>query len=308
MGPASRADGPRLETTLNRVVPQSKPPGPNRIRLFRIVARPFRVQIVVRRGSAGYNQPIMGPNAQILERLERAVGRRCLVETAARLIEVPSPTGAAGGALDQFGELLAADGFQLQHPEGDHAPTPALVVTHAGVGTGRTLQYSGHPDTVHLPLVPPSVEGDLLTGSGATDMRGGFATAVETPRTVRDSGLLTSGSILLTAHDLHDAPLGDGRQLDRLINDGLVGDAVLIPEPLCDRLPVVGRGQPCWEVAISRPEPPVHEVMRPLMSPASSPQGLNSWPSSATRPPTRGPLVRPDRRSVKRLRRPVPSW
>ena len=43
----------------------------------------------------------------------------------------------------------------------------------------------------------------------------------------------------------------------------LPGDAVLLPEPLCDKLPVAGRGQACWKATIRRDHPAVHEVMRP---------------------------------------------
>ena len=48
-------------------------------------------------------------------------------------------------------------------------------------------------------------------------MKAGLAAAVEALLALRDAGLLPAGSILLTAHDLHEAPWGDGRQLDRLI-------------------------------------------------------------------------------------------
>jgi acetylornithine deacetylase/succinyl-diaminopimelate desuccinylase-like protein len=41
----------------------------------------------------------------------------------------------------------------------------------------------------------------------------------------------------------------------------------LLPEPLCDRLPVVGRGGATWKVTIRRPGAPVHEVMRPKDEP-----------------------------------------
>ena len=47
-----------------------------------------------------------------------------------------------------------------------------------------------------------------------------------------------------------------------LSHQGIVGDAVMLPEPLCDHLPTVGRGQACWKVAFRRPGAPVHEVMR----------------------------------------------
>src|SRR5262249_31873045 len=75
-------------------------------------------------------------------------------------------------------------------------------------------------------------------------------------------------SVLLTAHDLHEAPWGFGQQLDQLIAEGFVGDAVLLPEPMGDRLPVVGRGQAWGKLAIRRDGPPGHEVMRPPDEPS----------------------------------------
>jgi acetylornithine deacetylase/succinyl-diaminopimelate desuccinylase-like protein len=87
-------------------------------------------------------------------------------------------------------------------------------------------------------------------------------------RVLRDTGTLQAGSVLLTAHDLHEAPWGFGQQLDQLIREGVHGDAVLLPEPLCDFLPLVGRGAATWKVIIRRPGPPVHEVMRPAREPS----------------------------------------
>src|SRR5262245_3738866 len=94
-------------------------------------------------------------------------------------------------------------------------------------------------------------------------MKCGLAAAVEALRALRDAGALEAGPVLLTAHDLHEAPWGLGQQLDALIEGGLRGDAVLIPEPLRDRLPVVGRGAATWEISITRAGPAIHEVMRP---------------------------------------------
>jgi acetylornithine deacetylase/succinyl-diaminopimelate desuccinylase-like protein len=94
-------------------------------------------------------------------------------------------------------------------------------------------------------------------------MKAGIAAAVEGLRVLRDTGALTAGAVLLVAHDLHETPWGDGSQLDRLIGEGYVGDAVLLPEYLNDRLAVIGRGGLVWKAFVRRPGPPIHEVMRP---------------------------------------------
>jgi acetylornithine deacetylase/succinyl-diaminopimelate desuccinylase-like protein len=99
-------------------------------------------------------------------------------------------------------------------------------------------------------------------------MKAGIAAAIEAVRALRDSGALASGSVLLTAHDLHEAPWGDSSQLDNMIRAGHVGDAVLLPEPLCDVLPVAGRGSATWKTVIRRTGPAVHEVMRPNDQPS----------------------------------------
>jgi acetylornithine deacetylase/succinyl-diaminopimelate desuccinylase-like protein len=202
-----------------------------------------------------------------VERLRAAVNRERLLDTARRLVAVPSPTGSAGTVADCLADILKADGFSVERPEAGHAAAPAVVVRQGSGRPGRTLQFDGHLDTVHLPFVPPAVDGDLLTGSGSSDMKAGIAAAVEALRALRQSGALTGGSVLLTAHDLHESPWGDGRQLDRLIGDGCVGDAVLLPEYLNDRLAVVGRGGLIWRATVRRPGPPVHEVMRPADEP-----------------------------------------
>ena len=201
-------------------------------------------------------------------RLDQAVNRQRLVDTAFQLIAVPSRTGEAGAAADCLATMLSEEGFPVERVEGGHPAAPALAVRLDSGKPGRTLQFNGHLDTVHLPFVPPGLDEERLTGSGAADMKGGLAAAVEALRVLRDTNTLPRGGILLTAHDLHEAPWGFGQQLNRLIAEGYVGDAVLLPEPLCDRLPVVGRGAATWKVSIRRPGPPIHEVMRPADEPS----------------------------------------
>lgn len=198
-----------------------------------------------------------------IETVRRAVNVQRLVDTALALIAVPSPTRSAGAVADRLAALLTADGFSVERPAADWPEAPAVVARLDTGKPGRTLQFDGHLDTVHLPFVPPRYENGNLYGSGAADMKGGVAAFVEALRVLRATGALPAGNILLTAHDHHEGPWGDRRQLRALIRAGYVGDAVLLPEYLADRLPVAGRGAAIWEVTIRREGEPVHEVLRP---------------------------------------------
>ncbi len=209
--------------------------------------------------------PAMPPElpAALTETVRVRVDQQRLVQTALSLIEVPSPTRDAGAVADRLADLLTSDGFEVERPVADWPESPA-VVTRLDTGRpGRVLQFDCHLDTVHLPFVPPRCADGCLYGSGVSDMKGGLAAVVEALRVVRDTGALEAGGLLLTAHDHHEGPWGDRRQVKALIQEGYTGDAVMLPEYLADHLPVAGRGMAIFEIEISRPEKPVHEVLRP---------------------------------------------
>lgn len=204
----------------------------------------------------------------LAEQLKSRINRDRLVKTVVDLCAIKSWTGDSGAVLDELAEILARDGFKVERPAGGHATAPAVAVRLESGKPGKTLQFNGHLDTVHLPFVPPAVEGDRITGSGSCDMKGGTAAAVEALRVLRESGALTGGSVLFTGHDLHEAPWGYGMQLDNLIREGYVGDAVLIPEYMDTCIPIVGRGLATWKITVRRPGAPIHEVMRPMDEPS----------------------------------------
>lgn len=199
--------------------------------------------------------------------IRAAVNEDRLLSTATALIDVPSPTCSAGACADKLAEILVADGFVVERVVADWPEAPAVVVRYETGKPGRTLQFDGHLDTVHLPFVPARVEGGILYGSGASDMKGGIAAFVEALRVLRDTETLLGGGILLTAHDHHEGPWGDRRQVNAFMRDGLVGDGVLLPEYLADRLPVAGRGMAIFKITVTRPGEPSHEVLRPPNTP-----------------------------------------
>ena len=209
----------------------------------------------------------------MMELLQSAVARRALegvverrvMETAVRLCAAPSPTCSAGPAAEALETILRGDGFAVERPAADWPQSLAVVVRFSHGSPTRTIQFNGHLDTVHLPFVPPQVKDGVLRGSGASDMKGGVAAAVEALRALREAG--AEARVLLTTHDHHEAPWGDGRQLRALIREGYVGDGVLLPEYLMDRLGIAGRGLSVLRIRVWREGEPLHEVLRPAGQP-----------------------------------------
>ena len=220
---------------------------------------------------------------ELVDQVERAVDRQRLIDTAIALIEVPSPTRSAGAAADRLAEILDADGFTVQRHQADWPQAPIVLASLDSGAPGPTLQFDGHLDTVHLPYVPPRLENDTLYGSSSADMKGGIAAALEALRVLRSLDALPAGKVALTAHDHHEGPWGDGRQVRAMIRDGLIGDAVLLPEYLADPLPMAGKGLAIFQAVIRREGVPVHEVLRPPGTPDVVAAGaqlvsrLHSW-------------------------------
>ena len=200
--------------------------------------------------------------------LRRAVCEERLIDTAKRLIAIPSPTRSAAAVADCLADILQHDGFHVARADCGWPAAPAVIAKLDSGVAGPVVQFNGHLDTVHLPFVPPRVESGCLYGSGAADMKGGIAAMAEGARALKDTGLLERGSLLITAHDLHESPWGDGSQVDGLIQEGFVGDLVLLPEYCHNPLPIAGRGLAILEVTITRQGDPVHEVLGGIDQPS----------------------------------------
>lgn len=207
-------------------------------------------------------------NETVISQVRETVDESRLLDTATALVGTPSPTRSAGEVADQLADILTDEGFDVERPVAGYEASPAVVARFDTGRPGRVLQFNGHLDTVHLPFVPPRIEGGVMYGSGVSDMKGGIAAAVEAMRVLRDGEFLPGGGVMLTAHDLHEVPWGDGSQVNSLIAEGYVGDAVLLPEYHCHNCPVVGRGQAMFQVRVTRDGEPCHEVLGGIDQPS----------------------------------------
>ncbi len=106
------------------------------------------------------------------------------VEIARALIRCRSVTPAEGGALAYLEKLLKGAGFEVQRVKFSEAGTADVENLYARIGkAGPNLVFAGHTDVVPIgdekswkhPPFGGEVEGGMLYGRGAVDMKGAIA-------------------------------------------------------------------------------------------------------------------------------------
>ncbi len=85
----------------------------------------------------------MSPHASLHDRVCRAVQPQRLLETVRKLVAVPSRTGEAKGALDCLADILAAEGFAVERPDGGYPQAPAVAVRWAAKQPGARCNSTG---------------------------------------------------------------------------------------------------------------------------------------------------------------------
>ncbi|MGH8970799.1 MAG: ArgE/DapE family deacylase [Actinomycetes bacterium] len=134
-------------------------------------------------------------------------------------------------------ELLAEPDFPGVEVERTEAWGLVARLAGDGRGSGRTLMLNGHVD-----VVPPGdpdawstddpfsghIDGDVLHGRGACDMKAGLVAALTAVRAVRRAGVPLRGDLLLACvPGEEDGGLGTYGMLRR----GWRADACVVPEP-----------------------------------------------------------------------------
>lgn len=202
---------------------------------------------------------------QTIDELRRrcaAIDAAELADLAYSLVDIWGPPGEESAVAERVRQALVAVGCDNAYLDESFPGSPSVICRLEGAAPGPTLQWHGHLDTISTSHERPRMEGDLIHGRGAADMRGALAAMVFAAGVLRAMGHPRSGDVLLTFHGLHEE--GGSAPLIDLIRRGIVGDAVLIGElGHADRLITSSGGLSFWDLEITAEIEPVHETLRP---------------------------------------------
>ncbi len=156
--------------------------------------------------------------------------------TLTGLVERESPThdkAACDALADHLQALLTARGWRLQrHARASHGDILEAKLAAPDSGGPRTLLLT-HYDTVWplgtLERMPIRREGDVFSGPGAVDMKGGIANAIHAASVLEAAGIPLAGDVTLLLTSDEETGSHDSREL---IEDlARHHDRVLVLEP-----------------------------------------------------------------------------
>jgi acetylornithine deacetylase len=169
-----------------------------------------------------------------LERMSEAAVDE-MVDVASALIRRPAIRGSSeSDCAFWLADYFGGKGYDVDVQEvlpGRHQTVAVL----RGSGGGRSLMFNGHLDIDPLRAdwkrnpFEPRVEGDLLFGAGARNMKGGVAAMVMAAEALRTSELSLRGDLVLACVM---GELEGGTGTKHLMGTGLRTDMAILPEPL----------------------------------------------------------------------------
>ena len=185
-----------------------------------------------------------------------------LRRTCFDLVSVVSPTGDTLEVAELYARQLTEAGMDVDINR-DFPQTPTIVATLAGNRPGPRIVLNGHLDTVPIAHEAPRLAdgGATIYGRGSADMKGAMACAGEVARILKAGGADFPGEVVVVAIGLHEAPLGRGEDLIHLLRErGFKADAAIVLECGRHNLPLAHMGSATFEITISRPGIPTHEL------------------------------------------------
>jgi len=195
-------------------------------------------------------------------RLQQQLDPSRVYQWALDLVRIPSPTGDSRQVTEFYAERLRELGLTVELDE-EFPHSPSVIAYLDGSRPGPTLELAGHLDVIPVPHDPPVIREGVLYGRGACDMKGGMAAVLEVARVLARVRDHLQGRLMICGYGLHEAPLGRGQSLLRLLERGIVGDAIINVEGPSDEVAVIGKGMSTFEIIIEREGEPMHEVQAP---------------------------------------------
>ena len=164
------------------------------------------------------------------------------VDLSARLIAAKSITPATGEVFDVLEAALEPLGFAVHRfvlGEAPDGPTENMVAIRE-TGTGPHFAFAGHLDVVppgegwDSDPFEPVIDGGILTGRGATDMKSAIAAFVAALEGLETNGTV---SLMITGDEEGYATYGSPKIIEWIEERGIRPDMMLIGEPTSvDRL------------------------------------------------------------------------
>jgi succinyl-diaminopimelate desuccinylase len=188
------------------------------------------------------------------------------VDLAQALIRCPSVTPEEGGALTFIEQVLAPAGFACHRMTMREVGTPDVENLYARIGTdGPHVCFAGHTDVVPVgdaaawthPPFGAVIDGGMLYGRGAVDMKGGIACFMAAA--LRHLAALPrrgSISFLITGDEEGPSINGTMKVLDWMAARGETLDAAIVGEPsnpqaLGDEIKIGRRGSLNGELVVA---------------------------------------------------------
>ena len=201
----------------------------------------------------------------VADELEAELNPERLRDLTLDLVKIRSYPGEESELAYFYGRVLRDAGLDVELDQ-EFPESPSVIARlHAGRSGPRTptLQLAGHMDTVAVEHEPASIRDGYVTGRGACDMKAGLAAMAEVATILARHRHRLEGDLLITSYGQHEAaarPVMHAPLLG-LLGRGIKGDAAIVCEGPNDSVPVIGKGATIFEIHLSRPGDPEHEIL-----------------------------------------------
>lgn len=200
------------------------------------------------------------------------VKREDVLKLTRDVIDIPSPMGNEADVAEYLLDTFSSWGLKTYRQEVEQGRPNAIGILE-GTGEGPTLMLCGHMDTTWagdeegiLELGPgyapkSYMEGDWIFGMGAYNMKSGLTSAVAAVKALVDSGIKLKGDVCLAAvvGETSHAQVGRyqgaryrgcGVGARFMVNNGILADFCIDPEPTSSRIAIASGGYAYLEIKI----------------------------------------------------------